>query len=57
MFYEKEKWYLSEQGKNLVEKIASKGLDYDLALEVAHLLVSAEELYDLEDEHEARKTR
>jgi hypothetical protein len=46
--YKKEACYLSDYGTMLMGCLRAKGLDEDLALEVLHLLVPEEDLYDLE---------
>jgi hypothetical protein len=51
---EQEYCYLSVYGRVMLNALMQKGIkDPDLALEILHLLVPEEELYDLEvaDEH------
>lgn len=52
MSYKLESCYLSAYGKVLMYALQSKGLDEDLALEILHLTVPAEELYSLDEEDE-----
>jgi hypothetical protein len=49
-FYKKEYCYLTPKGKTFVDFLISKGIDEDLALEVAHISIPNDELYQLEDE-------
>ena len=48
--YKKEACYLSDYGLMLMACLKAKGIDEDLALEILHLLVDEEELYNLEGE-------
>ena len=50
--FRKEACYLSVYGKTLMNLLILKGIDEDLALEILHLLVPNENLYDLDEELE-----
>ena len=50
-WYDLEQCYLTEKGKDLIAKLADAGLDQKLATELAHELMPASELYELEDSH------
>jgi hypothetical protein len=57
-FYQKESCYLSDQGKQLVDNLIAKGLDEDLALEVAHISIPSDQLYELEvSDEKGRSTK
>ena len=48
MSYKKEKCYLTQVGNEVVGGLIALGVDEDLALEVAHIIIKHDELYDLE---------
>ena len=51
-WYDQEIPYLSASGKLYLLTLIAKGIDRDLAMEVLHLLVPNEELYELGYEKE-----
>lgn len=46
---DKELCYLSEYGRVMHNLLVARGVDKDLALEVLHLLVPHQDLYELEE--------
>ena len=53
MMLAKEACYLTIEGKLLMLELIQKGIDADLALEILHLLVPNDKLYDLEGSDDA----
>lgn len=46
-WYQLEECYLTPKGKDLINSLIEKGMDCNLATEVARLMIGAEEMYDL----------
>lgn len=48
-WYKLEECYLTPKGRHLINTLMERGMDSDLATEVARLMLDAEEMYDLTD--------